>query len=93
MNGTITEVTAVSTKGQIVLPKAIRDALSLTAGSKLIVMSDGANILMKPIATPALSEFSSLMDSAKNWAESNGMQESDINDAVKAVRQHKRSTL
>lgn len=44
----ITEVTSVSSKGQVVLPKTIRDALSLDTGSKLIVVTDGDNISIIP---------------------------------------------
>ncbi|CBK75156.1 looped-hinge helix DNA binding domain, AbrB family [Butyrivibrio fibrisolvens 16/4] len=91
MSGIVAEVTSVSTKGQVVLPKSIRDALAIRPGAKLIVMSDGDNILIKPIKTPTLSEFSDLMDKAQAWAESVGLQEEDINDAIKAVRQKRRT--
>lgn len=39
----------VSSKGQIVLPKAIRDAHGLEAGSELELIEDGENIILKPI--------------------------------------------
>ena len=39
----ISDVTALSSKGQVVLPKAIRDALALSPGSRLMVFSDGDN--------------------------------------------------
>lgn len=86
----MTDVTALSSRGQIVLPKPIRDALSLFPGSKLMVFSDGDNILLKPIKQPDISEFTKLMDDAKAWAEDVGMTEDDITDAVKAVRSMKR---
>ncbi len=84
------DYTTVSTKGQVVLPKQIREVLSLTPGSQLVVMSDGDNILMKPVKQPSLSEFSALMDAAKDWAAGVGMKESDINDAIKEVRNRKK---
>lgn len=89
METTLIDYTTVSTKGQVVLPKQIREVLSLTPGSQLVVMSDGDNILMKPVKQPSLSEFSALMDAAKDWAAEVGMKESDINDAIREVRTRK----
>jgi antitoxin PrlF len=87
----ITEVTSVSSKGQVVLPKTIRDALSLDTGSKLIVVTDGDNILLKPIVTPDISEFDVLMKESQKWAKSVGMTEDDIDDAIKAVRKRRKA--
>ena len=42
----ITDVTALSSKGQVVLPKVIRDSLELLPGLRLMVFSDGENILL-----------------------------------------------
>ena len=86
MSQFLTDVTAVSSRGQVVLPKAIRDALSLIPGAKLMVLSDGENILLKPIRKPDLSEFQKMMDQSAKWAEEVGMKEEDIDDAVKQVR-------
>ncbi|HQA97944.1 MAG TPA: AbrB/MazE/SpoVT family DNA-binding domain-containing protein [Clostridia bacterium] len=88
----LTEVTAISSKGQIVLPKAIRDSLALQPGSKLMVLSDGENILLKPIIKPDLKEFRSMMDQAKKWATDVGLSEKDIGIAIKEVRRAKEQT-
>lgn len=90
MKRMVTEVTSVSTKGQIVLPKTIRDELSITPGTKLVIMCDGDNILIKPIKTPTLDEFSNLLDESQKWAKRVGLQEEDINDAVKSVRKNRK---
>ena len=87
----ISDVTALSSKGQVVLPKAIRDALALSPGSRLMVFSDGDNILLKPIKQPDISEFNMLMDEANKWAQDVGMTETDITDAIKEVRKKRRS--
>lgn len=86
MENVITDITALSSKGQIVLPKAIRDSLSLKEGTKLMVFADGDNILIKPIKAPNKNDFAFLMQQAKNWAEEVGMTEDDITKAKKAVR-------
>ena len=41
------EITSLSTKGQIVIPRSIRNQLNLDTGDKLIVVCDGTNILLK----------------------------------------------
>lgn len=90
METLITDITALSSKGQLVLPKSIRESLSLETGCKFMVFADGDNILLKPIKTANLNEFDFLMDVARKWAEEVDMKESDIKEAIKAVRKNKR---
>ena len=90
MSEYVTDVTAVSSKGQIVLPKTIRDSLSLMTGARLMVMCDGENILRKPIRKPDISEFRSMMDAAKDWASDVGMKEEDIDEAIRDLRRTKK---
>ena len=78
MKELLSDITSVSAKGQIVIPKAIRDKLQISPGVKLMVLSDGTNILLKPIPEPDISEFDELMDV--------GMKEEDITSAIKSVR-------
>lgn len=79
-------ITAMSTRGQIVLPKKIRTALRLNAGTQFIIFSEQDNILLKPIKTPNMSEFNKLLKKAQQWTAESGLQESDIDSAIKAVR-------
>ncbi len=91
MANVITEVTSVSSKGQVVLPKTVREALSLDTGSKLVVLTDGENILLKPIIAPSLDEFESLMQESQKWAKEVGMTEEDIDDAISAIRKRRKA--
>jgi antitoxin PrlF len=45
----------VAERGQITLPKALRDALGLTKGSKLKVELEGRNIVMRKDVDDAIS--------------------------------------
>ena len=65
--------------------------MALSPGSRLMVFSDGDNILLKPIKQPDISEFNMLMDKANKWAQDVGMTETDITDAIKEVRKKRRS--
>lgn len=86
---TVAEVTSMSSKGQIVLPKKIRDTIDLKAGVKFVVITDGENILLKPIKEPSIEEFDALMDESRKWAAEVGLTESDILDAINTVRGRK----
>ncbi len=44
-------VTTVSTKGQVILPKAIRDQLQWDAGTRLAVEHTADGVLLKPLTT------------------------------------------
>lgn len=83
-------ITAMSTKGQIVLPKKIRTELKLDAGTQFVVFSDQDNILLKPIKEPNLAEFEAVLGKFQRWAKEVGVTEADIDEAVKTVRKNKR---
>lgn len=44
--------TTVSSKGQVVLPKFVRDALGIEAGSQLAVRVDGSRVILETQRTP-----------------------------------------
>ena len=43
------EYTTLSTKGQIIIPAAIREQLKLSAGTKLSIRRDGQTLILRPI--------------------------------------------
>lgn len=43
--------TTISTKGQVILPKAVRDRLHWDAGTRLIVEETADGVLLKPATT------------------------------------------
>lgn len=80
------DITSVSTKGQIVIPNDIRKSLNLESGSKLIVIQDGDNILLKPIQIPKTSEFKKIFEMGDRIRKELGLKEEDISKAIKSVR-------
>lgn len=42
-------VTSLSTKGQIVIPKSIRETLGLRPGTKMIVELEDGKVILKPV--------------------------------------------
>ena len=52
------QVITMSTKGQVVLPSEMREALSLDAGSKLAVFCEDGTIMLKPLVVPSADDSS-----------------------------------
>ena len=47
----------LSSKGQLVIPKPIRDALNLQAGTQFHVHLDEDRIILEPITVPTIDEL------------------------------------
>ena len=90
MSQYMSDITALSSKGQVVLPKAIRESMGIDTGAKLMVISDGNSIVLKPVVMPDIDEFRKMMDSANKLAKEVGMTEGDISDAIKEVRKRRK---
>jgi antitoxin PrlF len=86
-----TEVTSLSSKGQVVIPERIRKTLGLETGSKLVVLTDGTNLLLKRIEEPKLETFKELIKESRKFARSTGMKKSDVSQAIRKVRGESRS--
>ena len=80
------DVTSVSSKGQVVIPNIIRKKLGISSGSKLIVLSDGDHVLLKPIKAPKLKAFNKLIKESRQIAKESGVKKSDIPKLIKKAR-------
>ena len=59
------EITSMSTKGQVVIPSGIRNALGLALGSKLEILTDGKRILLRPLRPSDVKGFQRLIQADK----------------------------
>lgn len=84
------EVASVSTKGQVVIPGSMRKSLGITSGSKLMVMSDGENLLMKPIEPPRMELFESLLAESRKAAADVDLAPDDVAGSIEEVRRARR---
>ena len=80
------EITSMSTKGQIVIPASMRKQLKLGEGSKMIVLQEGGNILLKPIQKPEKDEFKKILRLAAELRSEIDLSEGDIEEAIKAAK-------
>jgi AbrB family looped-hinge helix DNA binding protein len=78
--------TKLSTRGQIVIPEAIRNRMGLEPGVEFVVVAHGDAIVLKPIRPPSVREFDGVMARAREAAKRAGMKRSDIAAAIEAAR-------
>ncbi len=81
--------TKMSSKGQVVIPEEIRQALGLKEGSQFIVVGRGDTVILKSIAPPPMDQFRSLLDEARVSAKRAGLKKSDLADSIARVRRKK----
>jgi AbrB family looped-hinge helix DNA binding protein len=80
------ETASLSSKGQIVIPNAIRNDLKVGAGAKFAVISNGHSILLKRIERPKQEEFDALIQQSRKYARRVGLKKSDWAKALAEVR-------
>ena len=85
------EITSLSSKGQIVIPRSIRTALNISTGDKFAVISDGENILLRPVEKPDIAAFRKLVAASRKYARETGLKKSDITAAITKARRENRS--
>ncbi len=81
--------TKMSSKGQVVIPEAVRKRLGLQAGSQFIVIGEDDVVIMKTIKKPSIKDFDALIRKTRKQARSAGLKHSDIEYAITAVRSDK----
>ena len=78
--------TKMSSKGQVVIPEEVRNALGLKTGSKFVVVGEGDVVILKVVTPPTMSEFDDIIQEARRQARQAGMKRSDIREAISRVR-------
>ena len=86
------QVTSVSSKGQVVIPADIRETMGITIGAKLIIFTDGKNLLLKPIQEPRFEEFKALLKESRKLAKRIGLKKADVKKMIKDLRNEKVSS-
>lgn len=82
------ELAKVTTKGQITIPKAIREILNLRDGSKIIFLQKGNDIIIKNSAMLALEK---IQDAFEGEAERLDLEtEDDVVELVKNFRKERK---
>ncbi len=78
--------TRLSSKGQIVIPEAIRHRLGLGPGTEFVVLEDDDTIVLQRVRPSGLRDFDAIVARARRAARRAGMRRSDVAAAIDAVR-------
>jgi AbrB family looped-hinge helix DNA binding protein len=78
--------TKMSSKGQVVIPEAVRKALGLESGCQFLVLGEKDAVILKAISAPSKKEINSLISKAHKEAKRIGLEPKDISDAITKVR-------
>lgn len=84
--------TRVSTKGQVILPKAIRDSRKWTAGTELTVEETADGVLLKPIPVLASTKIEDVFGRLGPVEKALTIEDMDAAVAAEAQRRHIRKT-
>ncbi len=86
------EIAIVGTKGQIVIPKRLRNELKITSKTKLIVYKQGDKIVVTKLKVPPLSEeLKNLFSEVDEQTGGKKVSEKDILKEIQAYRIEKRT--
>ncbi len=78
--------TKMSSKGQIVIPEGVRDALGLASGVQFVVVGRGDTVVLKIIEEPSMDEFKSLLTEARQSAKRAGVKKAEVQLAIQEAR-------
>ena len=78
--------TKMSSKGQIVIPEAIRKRLNLKPGSRFVVLASDDAVILKSIEVPSLAEFDDLLRAARRAAREAGLTRAGVRAAIDKAR-------
>ena len=82
----IAATTKMSSKGQIVIPEAIRNRLGLKPGMRFVIVGEDDVVLLKTVRPPSMSDFDALIQKARQAARSANMKRPDVARAIAKSR-------
>ena len=82
-------MTRMSSRGQVVIPEEIREALGLRQGANFVAIGSGNTIILKLISEPSMDQFDEIISDLRKAARKSGLKKSDINKTIKNARLRK----
>ena len=77
------EVSRISSKGQVTIPKTIRESLKLRQGDRVAFIEENGKVVISKASLVALRD---LQEAMSKEAEQQGITEQDLLDELKKVR-------
>ena len=92
----VVETIRMSSKGQVVIPQNIREALQASEGSVFAVIGSKDSVILKKIETPSkedlIKDLEKIAKQGREKADKLGVKESDVPEIVHRRRKEKRKT-
>lgn len=82
------EVSRISSKGQVTIPKSIRELLNLNEGDRVAFIEDDGKVIITKASLIALRE---LQDALSKEAQEKGITEEDLLKELEVVREEMRN--
>ena len=86
--------TKMSSKGQVVLPEALRQMYGWESGTAFTILTYKGSIIMQPLKTPTedeiAAEFEAAFEESRRQAKAAGMTPMDISNAISDVCRERR---
>jgi len=85
------EITVMGERGQVVIPKEVRQRLKLAPKTKFLVVAHDDTVMLKKLAIPKIrEEFEKLVEKInKRIAEHGELTEKEIAEEIRALRKEK----
>ena len=80
------KLTRLSSKGQIVIPKELRELMHLEDGELFAMYGEDDTIVLKRLELPSESEFKRLLKWGEDFAEGEGITKEDVEKAISEYR-------
>ena len=80
-------VAKITDKGQITLPKQLREEFSLDVGDYLILMPQGQGVRLEKAAISPISRFQAMAEETEQRFQSEGVRQEDVEEAIRWSRE------
>ncbi|MCK5772457.1 MAG: AbrB/MazE/SpoVT family DNA-binding domain-containing protein [Thermoplasmata archaeon] len=80
------EITRLSSKGQIVIPKDLRDLLDLREGELFAMYGEGNTLVLKKLEVPSVSEFEEILKKGSAIGKKKKISRKEILKAISELR-------
>jgi AbrB family looped-hinge helix DNA binding protein len=80
------DFTRLSSKGQIVVPRRIRERLRLADGEIFLIFGTDDTLILKRVQKPTTAEFKKLLILGQKLAKERGIKPKDLTKAIADVR-------
>jgi AbrB family looped-hinge helix DNA binding protein len=78
--------TKMSSRGQVVIPQAIRVRLRIEPGTEFLVVAKDDVLVLKQLSAPSWEQFESLVREARRQARAAGLTPRHVNQSIAKVR-------